>query len=324
MHDLSSSLLQIESQVSHDLDRHAAAQQGWTLHYDQLGEGRFEGHMLKVQLIDVTLLREACSVRLRQRGRLQDNVYGFSTGLEDTPDLHFNGQPVPANAIMCGKGDEVDMITPPHFTLLAMVVPKQLLGPLWESMYHKPLAHWLEHKLVLQSTREKMRTLRMLHVGALAQLQQQDTPQWTPAALMRLRDDLLIEWLEALPPSVDASARLKLERRRKLVDQACELMLGRPDEPPSILDLCSQLGTSRRLLNYSFQEVLGTNPVKYLRIIRLNGVRRALLHAHEGETVQNVAAHWGFWHLSQFAQDYRRQFGELPSHTLRSRAGAAS
>jgi len=32
--------------------------------------------------------------------------------------------------------------------------------------------------------------------------------------------------------------------------------------------------------------------------------------------VQAVAAAWGFWDLSQFASDYRHQFGERPSDTL--------
>lgn len=33
--------------------------------------------------------------------------------------------------------------------------------------------------------------------------------------------------------------------------------------------------------------------------------------------VQEVAARWGFWHLSRFASDYRTLFGESPSQTLR-------
>jgi AraC family ethanolamine operon transcriptional activator len=52
--------------------------------------------------------------------------------------------------------------------------------------------------------------------------------------------------------------------------------------------------------------------------MRLNRVRRELISRHE-ETVGDVAARWGFWHLSRFAADYRQHFGELPSAT-RSRA----
>jgi AraC family ethanolamine operon transcriptional activator len=62
--------------------------------------------------------------------------------------------------------------------------------------------------------------------------------------------------------------------------------------------------------------------VIYLRSLRLNAVRRELL-AGTCCRVQEVAARWGFWSLSQFAADYRRQFGERPSDT-RLRAGRSA
>jgi AraC family ethanolamine operon transcriptional activator len=37
--------------------------------------------------------------------------------------------------------------------------------------------------------------------------------------------------------------------------------------------------------------------------------------------VQDVAAAWGFWHLSQFATDYRKLFGTRPSDTLKAAPG---
>ena len=64
-------------------------------------------------------------------------------------------------------------------------------------------------------------------------------------------------------------------------------------------------------------------PVAYLRAIRRNGVRRALRGASAGDAVcvQDVAAAWGFWHLSQFSSDYRKLFGARPSDTLREAIG---
>ena len=54
--------------------------------------------------------------------------------------------------------------------------------------------------------------------------------------------------------------------------------------------------------------------------MRLNGVRRMLRDPQVLCTVQQAAARWGFFNLSQFASDYRRQFGERASETL-ERAG---
>ncbi len=301
------------------MDQHAWAQQGWALQYEQLSSGRFKGRIHRVQLPEVSLLREDTSIALRQRGRLDDSVYGFAMALQESPDLFFNGQRVPSHGIMCGRGDALDLTTPPHFTLLAVVVERSLLNPLWERMYQKPLAHWLEQKLVLQTTEVKAKNLRDLHLNVLDQASALAHRQPGPQTLRQLRDEILMEWLEALPPQVDTSELPTLERRKKLVDRACELMLGHADEPLSILEVCSRVGTSRRKLNYCFQDVLGTTPVKYLRSMRLNGVRRALKQAAPGFTIQDIASHWGFWHLSQFAQDYKNLFGELPSETLHLR-----
>jgi AraC family ethanolamine operon transcriptional activator len=64
-------------------------------------------------------------------------------------------------------------------------------------------------------------------------------------------------------------------------------------------------------------------PATYLRAIRLNGARRDLCNASpETRSVQDVAAAWGFWHLSQFATDYRKLFGMKPSDTLKAAVGA--
>lgn len=302
-----------------DMDQHALTQQGWALRYEQLSPGQFMGRIHQVLLPEVTLLREETNIALRQRGRLDDDVYGFAMALQDTPDLFFNGQRVPSHAIMCGKGDEVDLTTPPHFSLIAVVVERNLLNPLWERMYHKPLAHWLEKRLVLPTTYIKAHNLRDLQLTVLDQASALAHRQHDPQALRQLRDEILMEWLEALPAQVDTTELPTLERRKKLVDQACELMLSHADEPLSILEVCSRVGTSKRKLNYCFQDVLGTTPIKYLRSLRLNSARRELRQAAPGVTIQDIASHWGFWHLSQFAQDYRRLFRELPSETLRKR-----
>ena len=304
---------------THDMDEHAAVQHGWALQYEQLSSGQFKGRIHHVQLPEVTLVREDTNMALRQRGRLDDKVYGFAMALQDSSDLFFNGQRVPEHAIMCGKGDELDLTTPAKFSLIALVVDRSLLNTLWERMYQKPLAHWLETQLVLQTTSIKAQNLRELQLTVLDQASALAHRQPDPQALRQLRDEILMEWLEALPPRVDTSDLPTLERRKKLVDRACELMLGHADEPLSILEVCSRVGTGRRKLNYCFQDVLGTTPIKYLRTVRLNSVRRALRQAAPGATIQDIASHWGFWHLSQFAQDYKQLFGELPSETLHQR-----
>jgi len=57
----------------------------------------------------------------------------------------------------------------------------------------------------------------------------------------------------------------------------------------------------------------------YIKMQRLNGLRRALINTNTNtRTVIEVAHEWGFWNAGHFSQDYKEMFGELPSKTLRS------
>lgn len=301
-----------------DVDRHAHAQPDWQQEYTQLSSGPFTGLVQHVQLPGVRLVHEASNQALRQRGDLGTGAYGFAMPLAPSDAAIFNGQRVQGDAIMVGRSDALDLCTPRDFRLIAAVVDAPLLASLWERMYLKPLSPWLESQLVLTSRPAAAEALRKLHLEAMATATDPENPLRDELALRQLRDEVLIEWIEALPAQVDVSELPRVAARKRLVDQACELMLSSTDEPLSMLEVCQQVGASRRKLNYCFQDVLGTNPVKYLRAVRLNGVRREL---REGRVaVQDAAARWGFWHMGQFSRDYKQQFGELPSLTVR-RAG---
>lgn len=90
----------------------------------------------------------------------------------------------------------------------------------------------------------------------------------------------------------------------------------------TVMDVCLELGVSRRTLQDVFHRVLDMNPVAYLRMVRLNRARQELCNPGLPlPTVGEIAARWGFLHPSQFSVDYQRMFGELPSQTLRRSAG---
>jgi AraC family ethanolamine operon transcriptional activator len=98
------------------------------------------------------------------------------------------------------------------------------------------------------------------------------------------------------------------------------------DQPEEILtvgDLCRIARASERTLRYAFTERFGLAPAHYMKARRLNGARHNLSRGHEiSVKIADVANKWGFWHLGQFAKDYRSWFGELPSETHERRHAA--
>jgi AraC family ethanolamine operon transcriptional activator len=85
-----------------------------------------------------------------------------------------------------------------------------------------------------------------------------------------------------------------------------------------VAELCAELGVSRRTLQTAFHETWGMGPLAWLRLLRLNAVRRALKSA---PSVTAAATQLGFFHFGRFSHDYEALFGELPSQTFRQVAG---
>ena len=106
--------------------------------------------------------------------------------------------------------------------------------------------------------------------------------------------------------------------RHKALTRVEEYLKTYPTYPHTVRELCRVAQASERTLEFAFYERYGVSPKTYLQALRLNGVRKALRVADPGtETIVTVARQWGFWHMSQFAKEYHRLFGELPSETLK-------
>jgi AraC family ethanolamine operon transcriptional activator len=112
--------------------------------------------------------------------------------------------------------------------------------------------------------------------------------------------------------------------RRRAAEVSTRVVLGAEeylrthlDRPIYTEELCKVLAVSPAALVEAFQRTLGTSPHRYLKLRRLNMVRAVLLcHEPSRLLVKSVALAHGFWHLGQFAHDYREHFGEAPSDTL--------
>ncbi|MEJ7806329.1 MAG: helix-turn-helix transcriptional regulator [Telluria sp.] len=77
-------------------------------------------------------------------------------------------------------------------------------------------------------------------------------------------------------------------------------------------------GVSVRSLYAGFKEYCGVSPLQYLRMLRLDGARQALLNAPDCH-IASIAMHWGFGHLGRFSMEYKERFGESPSQSVRRR-----
>jgi AraC-like DNA-binding protein len=100
--------------------------------------------------------------------------------------------------------------------------------------------------------------------------------------------------------------------------RALEYIEAHLSEGMTVKDLSMATGLSRRTLEYSFQKQFETSPKSFINKQRFILVRREFLRSSGEKSIAEISNRWGFWHMGQFAKDYRKQFSELPSETIRS------
>jgi AraC-like DNA-binding protein len=88
-------------------------------------------------------------------------------------------------------------------------------------------------------------------------------------------------------------------------------------EPVTLRALAEVAGVPPRTLETHFERFLGTTPLAWMRQVRLDLARHALVASGGRTSVSQVALDAGFTQLGRFAARYARRFGELPSETLR-------
>ncbi|MBI3153893.1 MAG: helix-turn-helix domain-containing protein [Burkholderiales bacterium] len=316
---------QVVCRETRDADEQASCLRNWDQVYEQLAPGGFEGRFTEVRLGRLQLFREVTNRALYQAGRVREGeqVLGVPVAMQGAGCCA--GRPLGPDGIVSMRGGgTLDLCTPQDFDIVAAAMPVAALERYANEVEDCAPGRAGAGCAVLDLGSGPAQELRTLLRTAL------DVARLRPSALQitalhrTLEQALLASAARVLSrASDDLPSRAPARLRHALVARARDYMRAHVDEPLTIGDLCRALRVSRRTLQYSFQDVLQINPASYLRALRLNGARRALRAAQPGgDGVHDIAARWGFWHLSRFASDYRRMFGELPSQTLR--AGGAS
>lgn len=311
--------MQLHTQTLVDVHDHAIAVDGWHQQYHQMTSGRFESVLMQAHGQDFHLFQERTNRQVVQRGVAPEGVSSIAVPLEPLMAT-FQGQRVDGLALLTlPSGTPFEFYTPEttHFVGISLPAAE------WEAMIELSAGEQglrlFRQGVVPVCGESALRTARRLR-SRLDEAQRCEAGFWTHACAEKdLRDDVLAMMLAMVEAGSDAPRHDLTHRTYADIVQRCDRLLDDSGGTPlSVLDLCQHLRISRRTLQTSFQRVAQMSPVSYLRSARLNRVRQLLRSTGtQAIPVGDAAARWGFTHLSYFAKEYRKLFGELPSATPR-------
>ncbi len=113
----------------------------------------------------------------------------------------------------------------------------------------------------------------------------------------------------------------KLTKGEKIALQIRDRIYKRLSKKVTIASLAEEYDVSEQTLQNAFKSLFGFTPNKFLRNLKLNHVRKALIEADPDENaIVHIAKRWGFTHMGHFSRYFTDLFGENPSVTLKRKA----
>ena len=297
-----------------DADELAACLTDWGQCYEQMSSGSFDGHFESYCFDGVELFRERTNQVVQQYGQPQAGTMTLAALLDTSNDGRFCGTPVSLDHhIFLRGGREFHFRTPQRVTLAAVTVDMERFGAYCQRVGElPPPGACVDTGLIRKRPQDEL--------GSVMQSLHHSPDMLRHATLRRCLEEGLFSTLLNLCAPTESGARdLTACTHQYVVLKARDYMREHVEEPITVSDLCVHIRVSRRTLQYAFQDVLGTNPARYLRNMRLNGARREIRRQTDPRApMADIAAHWGFWHPSRFSAEYKLLFGELPSQTLKA------
>ena len=301
-----------------DFDDMAEALQHWNIEIRQLEPSKIDDTMAQIKAGDFYLSHAQFTGKTHQVGEIPPGrTFAFHWGNESR--LLWRKKNVPLNALMIFPlGSPVDVITKggvahPH----TISFPEQLLLSRLPNSERKHFKELLSEKDLIVVDAGKIKVLKELFDKFFEGVHENRTLVDSLPYQTCMEEELVSAIIDIIYSDIKDN---NLEPKKVFVEKWEQLERYtevHKHRPIRVSELSREAGINERSLYRLFNERYGVSPKSYLNKLRLNGARYELKHASKSKIkIIEIANSWGYWHMGQFAADYKMLFGELPSETL--------
>lgn len=294
-----------------DFDEYAKFIRQADIEQSQLSQGSFTGKLNQLIHGPIIISHHQMDQKILQRGAAMKGYTTFLIPGNMKQDFIWRKSNLKGNVIgILHEGMEHDCITPYNFIGYPISIENTYLFTIVQKLgYAKIIDHLYSNESVAIDKFMAQR-LHQLIMNCF-NVENQD--------LAKQLDDLLILLIKSFHESIENNTSPEKVGigKIKTFSQARDFIHAHTESTILVSELCTSLGVSERSLRYAFELTSGLSPKKYINHCRLNRVRSDLKSGGFEKTIE-VAHRYGYWHTGQFAADYLKLFGELPSKTLKN------
>ena len=290
---------------------------GWDFDFRQIEPGKIEAHLSAFATSDAQIARYRFNRAIHQLGCPPAETVSFGFTDPWRSSITWGGDVCAPGSML--KFDErgFDGVSQAAFIGFTVSLKRNLLErtaaaqkiDLEASTSGAPNAQWQSVQ-----TRRASASLEKLFVDTFA-----PDRATLPVVSKLFEDELCSAIVSELGNSACQQTRRWRAHRGRLLRKAHDVLNDVDQLPITVSELCTKLNTSSSALHRLFQAEYGVSPKAYIRFRCLSAVRDELALAPSNTRIADIANKWGFWHMGQFAKDFRALCGELPSAILKQR-----
>jgi len=309
-------MLRTHTQESLDFYALSALQIGWEFDVTQLARADQASSATLIQSERVSLVPMALNASFDQTVVAKPGYVNFGLAAVNSAPAWVGRQPVTADKlVLFPDGELVTSASRAGFNVTAIHLQQAQLEDLSQSLFHRTLGDLFARTGANQlRARDQVNLRKELNDwGYLA-----DHTHIVTDRLMRQREETLaLSLLSCLFRSAEQTASKYLKSERAM-NSALEFIHDGSLGEVTVAEVCEVAGCSASTLEYSFNKRFGVTPKTYMKCLALTRARHGLSRFDKDgyESITDLATRHGFWHMGQFAADYRRLFCELPSETV--------
>jgi AraC family ethanolamine operon transcriptional activator len=293
---------------------------GWSTLFQQLDCGHGGASFSIVKSDTAVLQHLVCDRSVRQRVSPLQGHHNFGILCDPSSTAKMGNRQLHSESINCFHSEDgFEAVSTPGFTAYTLSFNKRRIAELAQNLGYANLddnediwgAAVAPVAAQLATIKAKMQQISNLanNVGLM------------PERIYELQELLELELPALLLQSFQHAEVVKPitpRNRARTLKRALAYIDAHPREALTVEELCIESASSLSTLERAFRECYAVSPKRFMLLQRLNKVRQALVHPAESRKIFEIANEYGFWHMSKFAADYKRVFGQLPSQTQNS------
>lgn len=305
------------SQSFDDFELFSEQTGSWEVDFLLLKPKKFSANLTYFGDNDVIISDIDLGNHLHQRGASPKGYYTFAVHHPDSQPHKWRLLNCPCNSIaFFPENNELQSVSVPGFHTFTISIRESLFTTVANELQVSDFCRLIKQGDVTICDEKKLRCLQSFLQALCYQASQSKLAKLHYV----LNED--VKWilskmiLDTLAHSKGCEPTKKQIHYRNIATRVLEHIGSDISRKLSLAELCEVGWVTERSLRNVFYEIFSTSPSSYVKKFRLSSARKMLFNeGYWAKPIVEIANKNSFWHMGQFAKDYKILFGELPSET---------